>query len=284
MIYVRLMGGLGNQMFQYAAGKALSTKHKTGLVIDTSFLVRDPKGHYVKRPYELSAFRCQAAVASKIQQLLLKSAKYTSKFMPKGLPEIAIENKFEYNEQFETIGKSTILIGYWQSERYFKHIRDTLLEELQPAAALSNAAKQYAENIAGAQNSVSLHFRRGDYVSLKSASNVHGTASIEYYANAVKLITEKTGRGNFFVFSDEIEWVKDNFPLSDATYVSGLSGIEDMHLMSKCRNNIIANSSFSWWAAWLNNNSNKTVVAPRQWFADATIDTKDLIPKAWIRI
>jgi hypothetical protein len=278
------MGGLGNQMFQYAAGKSLALRQKVPLMIDTSFLTRDPKGQYVRRPYELSAFVCLPRVANFGYQFLLRASRYVKKVMPFAAPEILIEKSFAYDPAFERAGKSVILIGYWQSERYFKNIRSQLLDDFKLRAVLSEKAQSVKDLIVRSQNAVSIHFRRGDYVTLPSASAVHGTTSMQYYENAVADITSRTGQPNFFVFSDDIDWVKKNFPLKQAHYVSGLSGAEDLHLMGTCRHNIIANSSFSWWAAWLNNNPEKIVIAPAQWFRDDSVDTRDLVPAEWFRI
>jgi hypothetical protein len=134
-------------------------------------------------------------------------------------------------------------------------------------------------------NSVSVHIRRGDYVSNPHASKFHGTKGLDYYEKAVERIAETVKNPELFVISDDIEWCKENLRLPyKTTHIDGNAGFEDMHIMSHCAHNIIANSSFSWWAAWLNTNPDKVVIAPKKWFNDESINTEDVVPKTWIRL
>ena len=135
---------------------------------------------------------------------------------------------------------------------------------------------------------VSLHIRRGDYVSNPVTNNYHGTCSLAYYKKAVLLLKEKIENPSFFIFSDDLLWARENLDfINDMTFIDldkSIPDHEEMHLMSQCKHNIIANSSFSWWGAWLNENSDKIVIAPKKWFSDNTINTEDLIPAKWMRI
>ena len=134
-------------------------------------------------------------------------------------------------------------------------------------------------------NSVSLHIRRGDYVSNQKTNQTHGTCDLDYYQRCITEIEKEVENPYFFVFSDEIEWVKENLKINHpAEYVdqnTGDKSYEDMRLMSQCKHNVIANSSFSWWGAWLNSYPDKIVFAPKRWFASDKHNTKDLIPEGW---
>jgi hypothetical protein len=139
-----------------------------------------------------------------------------------------------------------------------------------------------------AANAVSVHVRRGDYISNPSAQHFHGTCGLDYYKKAVELILSKVNDPHFFIFSDDVKWVADNFMKEiRATIVDindGSSAVKDMQLMSACKHHIIANSSFSWWGAWLGSNADKIVIGPRQWFADAAVDTGSVLPDSWYKL
>lgn len=301
MICVQLNGGLGNQMFQYACGRALATKHRTGLLLDCTVLQdKTPRSNFTIRDYELNVLAINAKQASKKE---LK--KYWPPFYYRvyrylrnlcGLPVlinsayIVEQQTFFNNLVIENASEDCFLIGYWQSEQYFKPIEKLIRQEFLFKYPLDQVNKKIADKISSV-NSVSLHVRRGDYVNTPQFSNSNnGLCSLEYYQNGIALISQKVVNPVFFVFSDDIEWVKANIVMPEhLEIISGNAGKQsfiDMQLMSLCRHNIIANSSFSWWGAWLNCNSDKIVVAPKQWFADETKNelSKDTIPEEWIRI
>jgi hypothetical protein len=179
------------------------------------------------------------------------------------------------------------LNGYWQSEKYFKSAEDKLRSELCLFDKPDEANQKILDEIVQCP-AVSLHIRRGDYITNPSAALVHGVCSLDYYHSAIRHITAHVENPYFFVFSDDPQWVKDNlkigYPVQFVEANGPDRGAEDMRLMKSCRHHIIANSSFSWWAAWLNDRLDKIVVAPRIWFLDTKIDTKDLIPEQWHRI
>lgn len=287
MVLVNLMGGLGNQAFQYATGRSLSIKLNTELKLDHSFLEADTKGQYTQRHYELSVFNGPQLRATEDDLMLVAKARKQglfSKLFSGSKITLFNENGFPYNTPIEAVSGDVYLNGFWQSEKYFKGIRQTLLYNLSLKVALSSEAAKLKDEIKKQEVAVSLHFRRGDYVNLSSASAFHGVAGLDYYQKAVELISSKMENPVFYIFSDEIDWVKQNFQLPGAKYISGLKSYEDLELMKTCRHNIIANSSFSWWGAWLNDNTRKIVVAPRNWFKDTSVNTTDLIPASWQKI
>ena len=177
--------------------------------------------------------------------------------------------------------------GYWQSEKYFIDHREALLDIFTLSKEISHQSKAYLQGITKS-NSISLHIMRGDYVSNESTNKIHGTCDVEYYQQAFSKIKETHDNAHFFVFSDDLDWAKDNLGFIDKiTYIELAEDIpdhEEMFLMSQCNHNIIANSSFSWWGAWLNQHINKIIIAPKNWFRVDIHDTKDLTPADWTLI
>ncbi len=294
MIVVKLMGGLGNQMFQYAAGLSLATKKNTDLYIDTSFLNEDDKGAYTKRHFELDMFNISVKIADKfiLDQFNFNQTKLITKLKklkPNLFKKIIYnEHQFHFLTTFFKLPVYTYLNGFWQSENYFNECRSILLNQFSLKKSLSDNAFEI-DNKIKSTTSISLHIRRGDFLSLKSANHFHGFLPIDYYKNAINYINTKISNVTFFIFSDDIDWCKNNFDfISNKEFVDGkflaLTIHEELILMSNCQHNITANSSFSWWGAWLNQNPEKIVIAPKNWFADKTINTNDLIPKSWIKL
>lgn len=271
MIISHIIGGLGNQMFQYALGKALALRSRKNLKLD----IRGFE-NYALREYALDAFQIDNQVASKEDITTIKR---------NGL--IYNERHFHFDPNIFTLNKSAYLKGYWQSEKYFIEYRDILLKEFEPQKKPSFQTNQYRELIQ-TFNSVSLHIRRGDYVSNPTTNSFHGTCGLDYYQNAVSLIENRIVNPHFFIFSDDIDWAKKNLGfIKNITFIElskDIPDYEEMLLMSQCKHNIIANSSFSWWGAWLNQNPYKIVIAPEIWFLDQSLNTKDLIPETWIRL
>jgi hypothetical protein len=203
-------------------------------------------------------------------------------------PVMIEERQFHFDEKVLALSKSySYLKGYWQSERYFSGIRDILVKDLTISQPLSGANLEIAKRIQ-IGNSVSVHVRRGDYVTDPRTAQVHNVCGLDYYQRAMSLMTEKLKTPNFYVFSDDINWAKVNIGLKDnVVYVDNNTienGHEDLRLMSLCAHNIIANSSLSWWGAWLNNNESKLVVAPKKWFATDDKSEQDIVPLNWLRI
>jgi len=290
-VITRLNGGLGNQLFQYAAGRALAERLGVPLKIDLSEFKT-----YALRRFELNKFNINAeiATAEEVRGVVVNPSRfqrYASRAaIAMGLVfnNIALrEIKFNYDDVFEKIRHPLYLNGYWQSERYFKPAEKTLRRELRLVDALDPAcAKVLAEIQQSA--AVSLHIRRGDYVSNPSAAAVHGVCPLEYYYSAIKHMAAHVPAPSFFVFSDDPQWAKDNLEISYPARFVEANGPdraeEDLWLMKSCRHHILANSSFSWWGAWLNGDRDKVIIAPRNWFRDKKINTQDLIPEQWCRI
>ena len=296
MICTRLNGGLGNQMFQYALGRAISIKNKTELILDTSILDKnfDSKAEVV-RDFELGIFEIEGRKATvreinfynpliyKITNSLLL------RFGFKGITNTKyyIEQSFSYDYNVLKVSKNSFLSGYWQSPLYFESIENVIREDFKFPTLNGDKNIDVSKKIIR-DNSVSIHIRRGDFLNTK-IHGIHGICSLDYYKSSISYIFTKITDPVFFIFSDDIEWVKENLKLdSERYYISGNNGNNsyiDMQLMSYCKHNIIANSSFSWWGGWLNKNPKKIVIAPKQWFSNETMNkqTNDLIPKTWIR-
>jgi hypothetical protein len=287
MIVARLYGGLGNQIFQYATARRLADNIGTELVLDIGDLGKDV-ANITARNYELWRYPIRARTLSLKE---VKAAKlYTNKIL-KRLPlprpwSLYRENHFHFDSKILKLKNDVYLDGYWQCPKYFESIADDLEKELTPTQPMGNADRDLSETING-RNSVSIHVRRGDYVSVQCVAQTHGICSLDYYRNAVELMIKRVDDPIFFVFSDDPDWVRENLVINAPTeYVSHNgpdTAFQDMRLMSFCKHQIIANSSFSWWGAWLNSNPNKIVIAPKIWFLDAR-DTSDIIPENWIRI
>lgn len=291
MIIVKLMGGLGNQMFQYAAGRRLSMSHNTNLKLDLNFLLdRTPRENFTYRPYELGIFNIQAGLASRSEtnQFFPSNKNIVNSIKRKlGLVKIIKESQFSFDEGFLSFPDNSYLDGYWQSEKYFKEIEEIIRSDFTLKMKATRPNQRLSKEIS-LYNSVSLHIRRGDYVSNPETKRFHGSCSLEYYERAIEKIANCITDPIFFVFSDDTVWAKDNlivdYPIKFMFQNGPEKGYEDMLLMSLCKHNIIANSSFSWWGAWLNTNPEKIVIAPQKWFNDSSIITRDLIPNSWIRI
>lgn len=277
-------------MFQYALGRHLSVRNKLPLKMDVSFLAR------ANRPFtcRLTALNIDGSVATAAEVARVKGGGFVKRLLarfPGFSPysdRYVSENGLPFQESILEIKGSVYLDGYWGSENYFVAITDLLMAEFAVKSPLEGKNKETARLISTA-NSVSLHVRRGDYVSDPGAAKVLGTCPLDYYAKAVELICSKVSDPHFFVFSDDPAWVRENIRIARhaVTYVTHNDGeheYEDLRLMALCRHNITANSSFSWWGAWLNRNPDKLVLAPAKWFADPSLDSASVTPAAWIRM
>ncbi len=291
MIIVKLIGGLGNQMFQYAAARHLSHLRETPLLFDTSYIDKDPGGAYTKREMELDAFNIQIvkATQSEIDFFDIPHSNKITRSLQRNFPSFfknvyAAESGSSFNKHFFKFPKNTYLEGFWQSEKYFLAIREIILNDFTLKNKLDTEYEKYLHQIQSL-NAVSLHVRRGDYVSNEFVKQHHGNLPLSYYQDAIKFLNKFQSNLDVFVFSDDIAWCRSHLNLEVNThFVENLSGSNphsEMYLMSKCKHHVVANSSFSWWGAWLNTNSSKIVVAPRKWYADSNLNTNDLIPKTW---
>jgi Glycosyl transferase family 11 len=271
MINLKIKGGLGNQLFEYAAARNLATLNNTDLNIDYSYY--NHSGSDTPRQYLLDIFNIKPVKHVKsgywysvidlcnkiLRKLSLNRGVYFSKYY--------FEQGVEFDDKFFSLKDGVWLTGFFQSAKYFS---ESIREEFKFSGP---------DNIIETGESVFIHVRRGDYVN----NSTYESCSLDYYNQAVGLIKEKVVSPKFYIFSDDIAWIKDNLNITNAIYLSN-SDREDLYLMSQCRHAIIANSSFSWWGAWLINNPDKIVIAPSKWFRDKKINTKDLTPDKWIRI
>jgi hypothetical protein len=292
MIVVRLLGGLGNQMFQYSAGLALALKHSVPLRLDTtSLLDRTPNSGAVFRGFDLDVFTITAQIAqrSEIPFWFRRHAngrlgRKVDRLRRQWFPHQGSERAYHADSRFHTFGPNTYLEGFWQSPAYFDHCRDAIKREFTLKDELPAVIREYCDHIRNA-DSVCLNVRRGDFV----GSSFHGTMPIEYYSSALAIIGKRHDNPKVFVFSDDIEWCHNNLTLAYETVFmdhryAGPKFSYYFALMQACKAFVIPNSSFAWWAAWLNSDIGKIVVAPKKWFQDSSRNTRDLIPATWIRI
>ncbi len=269
MIIVKLIGGLGNQLFQYAAARHLAEIHSTNLKIDVSEFES-----YKLHKYSLQHFNIVEEFATIDDLNKMKVVK---------------ESHFHFDSKFKAIDNNVLLKGYWQSEKYFKDIAHIIRDEVAVKNELESKNKRIAEQVVNS-NSVSLHIRRSDYIPGSYNDQIIDCLSLEYYKKAISQLSKSERDLRLFVFSDDHKWVIDNIkfnePIVYVNHNSADTNYEDLRLMSLCNHNVIANSSFSWWGAWLNKNPNKNVYAPSEWFNSnvRNIDSKDIVPESWVKI
>ena len=289
MIKTRLFGGLGNQMFQYAVGRALSLRLKTNLGLDLSWF-DDNKYLDTNRQFGLDAFNIASRKLERVDLKGIKLRRFFSKFGLSSKNYIK-EKYFNFNKDIVHLSDDVYLDGYWQSEKYFSDFEETIKNDFNLRYPLSREAAGVHEIIIYAPVSCAIHIRRGDYVVNPGINFYHGACPLRYYRDAVDYIKKYSlsTEVSFFVFSDDINWVKKNFIIEKGIFIEfenrdGFKDQEEMILMSRCQHQIIANSTFSWWGAWLNKNKQKIILAPDKWFNNVLIDTKDLLPDSWIKI
>jgi hypothetical protein len=292
MIIARLKGGLGNQLFQYALGRTLAKRRLTSLKLDPTLISADPN-----RRYSLEAWNVRAAFVTASDRRLFRLywalRRRVFRHPPYFRSRLINEQVFTYDANILRAPRMCELDGYWQCEKYFADIEPLIRREFtlrwEPSAESHHVARSIR-----ASNSVFLHIRRGDAVHDPRGAAFHGTPAPEYYERAAGYIAARVADPHFFVFSDEPQWVKQNLnlpyrltvidhnPPSNAS-VTGREH-EDLWLMSLCRHAILANSSFSWWGAWLNPERERIAIAPKQWVRSAPHDTRDLIPERWLKM
>jgi hypothetical protein len=306
VITISILGGLGNQMFQYAAAKALACRHNVELVLDESSFRT-----YALRPFLLDRLQIPETDATigkrslnepmraknfAVMQWRNRADRVLTRLGLAQLPKargVYSEPYFHFDPDFFALGDSISLFGYFQSECYFSDIADKLRHYFQPRDRLGPQAQAIANAIAHSEMPVSVHIRRGDYVQSAETARVHGLLSVAYYTKALDVLKGALASPiTVFVFSDDpadAEAVLDFIPRDNLVHVRGDPDRpwEDMALMARCRHHVIANSSFSWWGAWLNTSADKIVIAPREWFTPGELrqrNTCDLYPGGWILV
>jgi len=285
MVIIHLKGGLGNQMFQYAFGRSLSIKRGAELKLDILDSPIIGIKHDIERPYLLSNFNINAEIATKEE--VLKERKPFLLLLSKIWRRVSRYDYFKFDTSFFKKGSDYFEGFWWQSEKYFKDIRNQLLSEYTLKASFGTNAEKITTVIRQAESPVSIHIRRGDFASDQTTREHHGLLSNDYYIKAIELINRKVSFATFFIFSDDIEWVKTNLQLPSTTlFVSGgtILDTEELFLMTLCKHHVIANSSFSWWGAWLGTHPEKIVIAPQKWITDPSVDASDVYPEGWIKI
>jgi glycosyltransferase involved in cell wall biosynthesis len=273
MVIVKLYGGLGNQLFQYATARALAIESDSLLKLDAS---TGFAGDFYKRRYSLNHFNTVENFASPQEIAVSRHIK---------------EKHFHFDSEVFTLRGDVYLDGYWQSERYFKSVQDVIREELSVRQPLEGVSRKIADEMAET-NSVCIHLRRLHGISAGQVDvqgvNIHGAASLAYYYRCIERLTGTVKDPRFFVFSDDPGWARDNLKLPYPTMLIAHNGsdkdYEDLRLMSLCKHHIIANSTFSWWGAWLSPGKDKTVFVPERWFDTSQHDIKDLIPDGWMKV
>jgi hypothetical protein len=298
MIISRLIGGLGNQMFQYAAGRRLAEMHGTILKLDlTDLLDRTPRENIVFRDYDLDIFDLRVGIAT-ARELQRFAGKYNHNFSKLiyrikrklGITPTYISEDLPFRPDPRVLNApcSCYLDGNWQNEIYFRPIESLIRKEFRFRLKLNDPTESFA-NVIRSTNSICLNVRRGDFVSNPVTHRHHGVCDVDYFTRAISLIVEKVSDPHFFIFSDDIQWctteLKLNFPFTIfSNEFAGEKYEYKFFLMTLCKHFIIPNSTYGWWAAWLSENKNKIVISPQKWLNDSSIDTNGLIPPTWIRL
>jgi hypothetical protein len=290
-IYIHCEGGLGNQLFQYALGRTLAIKTGAKLVLDPWEAWRKDS-----RPVVLDKFEIRARQITPLEnivcrlvdsQTLRPFASALRICAPGLLPQVVRRRVHGFDPAILEIRKSVYLDGWFQSELYFRDQAEVLRGELRLRGAPSAANQECLNQIAPVQ-SICVHVRRGDYVSDPHILKRIGICGLDYYRAAIDFVRQHVSSPVFFIFSDDPEWTRANLDVPEPRHFishnCNVADWEDIRLMSACRHFIIANSTFSWWGAWLGAFAGKIVVAPKQWFAEPTISTKDIVPTSWIRL
>lgn len=288
MIIAKLLGGLGNQMFQYATGRSLALANGCELKLDISAFDR----YVIHSGFALGTFNIAAEIASAAE--IRKLAGSTRKIPRMILRKLGIQRQSYFCERDFSFDPALLdrlapiyIEGYWQSYKYFDKFSSQIRSELTFRQSPLGKNAELAQGIA-LENSVSVHIRRGDYVSNPIANRVHGFVGVAYYEQVLDCISSQIDSPHFFVFSDDLPWARENlkFP-GEVTFVGqniGPKAYEDLRLMSLCKHHVIANSSFSWWAAWLGWMPGKKVFYPANWFSSKLHDVSSMNPPAWIRV
>ena len=289
-VVTRITGGLGNQLFCYAAGRALAHRLGTGLIldcrntdrpvhldryaVDARFLRDGPSN---VRAYYAKLRRRYGTVVAEVHRLFPRPARVEGQVF-----RILEERQpFTYGKEFGSAKGAIYLKGYWQSFRYSDGVWPIIRAELQPKADLTEQNKRQLERIRGLGGSICVHVRRADY--LKTA---FGLCSPAYYKHAAAVMRERVGNdATFFVFSDDLQWCRDHLPINDPVFIEGNMDdpVAELHLMAACRHHIIANSTFSWWGARLAYHEQQVVTAPEPWISTVS-RCPDLIPGTWTKL
>lgn len=281
MVISRITSGLGNQLFQYACGRALSLRHGVPLKLDLQNFQ-----DFKNRRYALDVFALEATEAApeEVREFLKNDTLWQRLRTPRAKRRVRRETGLGFDETILRAGPDVYLSGYWQSPRYFEDVETELRRELVWRKPPRPSTQDFLEKIS-ATKAVAIHVRRGDYVSNPGYAKRFGALPLAYYERALRHLAERETDLHAVIFSDEPVWVKVNFPrLIPFTVAEGNEATEDLRVMTACRRHVIANSTFSWWGAWLAPFPDKTVLAPARFFNDPILPDRDLVPEEWVRV
>ncbi|XPV67636.1 MAG: alpha-1,2-fucosyltransferase [Halarcobacter sp.] len=284
MILVNIIGGLGNQMFQYAYAYALKKRGFDVKLVISDFTNYNLHDGFVLDKYKISL---QVADIHEIKKLNITKIKKKLSFLP--FINYISEKNLLFDEKNLSPNDNSFIEGYFQCEDYFKEFRDDIMNEFVQIERMSEYTYRIEQQIRNSDVAISLHIRRGDYIKDNNTNNIHGTCSLKYYEDAIKYFSNQYRDIKYYIFSDDIKWVQNNFKKYNFIYIDSVEKRlphEDIYLMSLCHHNIIANSSFSWWGAWMNLNIAKEVIAPINWFNDKKLQklSKNIVPVNWKRL
>ncbi len=287
---IRLVGGLGNQLFQYAAARAVALRSEAELLLDLSWFATASDRQFALAPLCISARILEGVPPEGVgarffRKVLHRIAKRTDESW-QGRP-IFREKHYHFDPAMLDVRAPVCLDGYFQSEKYFLDYREQIASELRVATHPGDLAQEILARMR-VHDAICVHVRRGDYVANSSTKAFHGVCSMDYYYQGLRIVSEGLQNPHCYVFSDDPEWVRANFspafPVSIVDIHGPHEAHEDLRLMAACKHFVIANSSLSWWGAWLGSHPQKRVVAPKDWFQSDANDPKDLIPDHWVRI
>jgi len=292
-IYSYLQGGLGNQMFQYAIARALSEHYQSTFLLDRSWF-DVPQSETTPRPYQLDLLKIQNVANNNLvfPKKPNKLVKALQGFIPANPIVYYQQNAFEFDPSLFRLKRlaerNLFLFGYWQAYPYMEAIRPILQTEFKTKASAPDHYQSYLEFIRSSE-SVMLHIRRGDYVNSPSAAKFHGVLPLSYYQQAIEVLLLEKPDSHFFIFSDDLPWAKEALPKNlKITFVENAlqadAAAQELQLMTECKHHIIANSSLSWWGAWLRQDGKGLVFAPNRWISDNSLDLSNLLPSSWRRI
>lgn len=288
MIIAKMSGGLGNQLFQYAAARALSQSMRTSLRLDCSWYL-NIRASDTSRSFELGTLGITVTAASLYDTFRRRVAK---RLVGAGISSSRLTGMTYVSEERGAVpllsrpwAGDVYLDGYWQDYSYAKAVRTLLLKEISPSlAALAPNAGIDMDELAETE-AVAVHIRRGDYVSSASIQAKHGVCGEQYYHQSIALMEERIPNARFLFFSDDIPWCRDHFAkIRNAIFINAQgrnSSLIEFALMQRCKHFVIANSTFSWWAAFLGQRPRSHVIAPAKWFAAESLQTANLLPPDW---
>lgn len=283
-VVVRLDGGLGNQMFQYAAGLDLAKRLGTTLYLDPRQYETYTLHGFALSDWNISATIAPSQILNQVRPLRIRLGQKMPFLL--GRSRFFKESSLAFDPAWHGIQHGKWLLGYFQSEQYFSAARARLLQEFTLRKPLGTHAEQCSNAIQNS-NAVAVHVRRGDYISNPVTLQIHGVCSPAYYQQAIQSITQRVEQARFFVFSNDPQWAQANiaWPVGTCFVNSGESSpAVDLALMAMCQHHIIANSSYSWWGAWLSLFDQGIKIAPQPWFDDPTYPEQTLVPAHWERI